>query len=281
MSDEEQDCECPAGAPGWLATFADLMSLLMCFFVLLLSFSEMNVPKFKQASGSLQNAFGVQKVIIADAIPKGNSTIMTEFSPGKPDLVQFDTLAQNFQISVPTLEEFEEKKKAEEEKIADEKKEKLEKALQEDIAKGSVEVEKQGKNVVLRIKEQASFPSGSDKFQKEFLPSLQRIMKSLQEISGQISVAGHTDDIPIQTARFRSNWDLSASRAATVTQAFIKYGKMPKERFEVRGYADTRPLIENKDAASRAKNRRVEIIIGMDSKQLLEKMVEAGYLKEL
>ncbi|MAF90868.1 MAG: flagellar motor protein MotB [Bdellovibrionota bacterium] len=281
MSDEEEECDCPAGAPGWLATFADLMSLLMCFFVLLLSFAEMNVPKFKQASGSLKNAFGIQRVVIADAIPMGNSTIMTEFSPGKPDLVQFDTLAQDFQINVPTLDEFEEKKEEEEQKIVDEKAQELEQALQEDIAKGNIELEKQGKNVVLRVKEQASFPSGSDKFQKQFIPSLQKIMKALKKVKGKITVAGHTDDVPIQSKKFRSNWDLSSSRAVTVTQAFIKYGKMPAERFEVRGHADTQPLVKNRDAESRAKNRRVEIIIGMDSKELLGKMVEAGYLKEL
>ena len=281
MSDEEEECDCPAGAPGWLATFADLMSLLMCFFVLLLSFSEMNVPKFKQASGSLKNAFGVQRVVMADAIPKGNSTIMTEFSPGKPDLVQFDTLAQDFQINVPTIEEFEEKKAEEEEKIVEEKKEKLEEALQEDIAKGSVELEKVGKNVVLRIKEQASFPSGSDKFQKKFIPTLQRIMKSLRKVQGKITVAGHTDDVPINTGRFRSNWDLSSSRAVTVTQSFIRFGKMPKERFEVRGHADTQPLVKNRDAESRAKNRRVEIVIGMDKKEILERLVEKGYIEAL
>lgn len=281
MADEEHDCECPAGAPGWLATFADLMSLLMCFFVLLLSFSEMNVPKFKQASGSLKNAFGIQRIVMADAIPKGNSAIMTEFSPGKPDLVQFDTVAQNFEINVPTIEDFEEKKKEEEKKIADEKAEQLKQALDDDIKKGKVEIDKQGNKVVLRIKEKASFPSGSDRFQKGFIPTLQRILAAVQKMQGKITVAGHTDDIPISTSKFRSNWELSAGRAVTVAQAMMKFGKIPPKRVEVRGHADTVPLEPNRDAESRARNRRVEIIIGTDSKEVIKKMVEAGYISEL
>jgi chemotaxis protein MotB len=281
MSDEEHDCDCPAGAPGWLATFADLMSLLMCFFVLLLSFSEMNVPKFKQASGSLKNAFGIQRIVIADVVPKGNSAIMTEFSPGKPDLVQFDTVAQDFKINVPTIEDFDEKKKEEEKKIAEEKLDKLKAALKEEAEKGAVEIERQGNKVVLRIKEKASFPSGSDKFQRQFIPTLQKILAAIKTMKGNIEVAGHTDDVPIKTKRFRSNWELSASRAVSVAEAMMKYGKVEAKRIAVKGHADTVPLEPNRDAESRARNRRVEIIIGTDSKEVLKKMVEAGYISEL
>ena len=280
MSDEEE-CDCPAGAPGWLATFADLMSLLMCFFVLLLSFSEMNVPKFKQASGSLKNAFGVQRIVVADVIPLGNSAIMTEFSPGKPDLVQFDTVAQDFQINVPTIEEFEEKKEEEEKKIAEEKAEQLKQALKEDREKGNVEIERQGNKVVLRIKEQASFPSGSDRFQKSFIPTLKKILESVQKMQGKMTVSGHTDDIPIATERFRSNWELSAGRAVTVAQAMMKFGKIDPKRIEVSGHADTQPLEPNRDAESRSRNRRVEIIIGTDAKETVKAMMEAGYISEL
>ena len=76
--------EAPAGLPPWMATFADLMALLMCFFVLLLSFSEMDVLKYKQVAGSMAQAFGVQNDVVADGIPKGTSVIAQEFSPGRP-----------------------------------------------------------------------------------------------------------------------------------------------------------------------------------------------------
>ncbi len=72
------------GAPAWVMTFADLMSLLMCFFVLLLSFSEMDVQKYKQVAGSLREAFGVQRLVESKIMPKGTSIIAQEFSPGRP-----------------------------------------------------------------------------------------------------------------------------------------------------------------------------------------------------
>jgi len=86
MSDECPACKCPAGIPAWVLTFADLMSLLMCFFVLLLSFAEMDVIKYKQIAGSMKNAFGVQRDVKAYEPPKGVSIIAREFSPAPPHL---------------------------------------------------------------------------------------------------------------------------------------------------------------------------------------------------
>ena len=83
--EEKHDCDCPPeGLPAWLGTFADLMSLLMCFFVLLLSFAEMDALKYKMVVKSLDHAFGVQREVEANAIPKGTSIIAQEFSPGEP-----------------------------------------------------------------------------------------------------------------------------------------------------------------------------------------------------
>ena len=83
---DEQECKCPPpGLPAWMGTFADLMSLLMCFFVLLLSFSEMDVLKFKQIAGSMKFAFGVQNRLEVKDIPKGTSVIAQEFRPGRPE----------------------------------------------------------------------------------------------------------------------------------------------------------------------------------------------------
>ena len=93
MSDQE--CKCPPpGLPAWMGTFADLMSLLMCFFVLLLAFSEMDVLKFKQIAGSMKFAFGVQNKIEVKDIPKGTSVIAMEFTPGKPEPTPIETIQQ-------------------------------------------------------------------------------------------------------------------------------------------------------------------------------------------
>ncbi|PKG37582.1 flagellar motor protein MotB [Psychromonas sp. Urea-02u-13] len=91
----EEECKCPPeGLPAWMGTFADLMSLLMCFFVLLLSFSEMDVLKFKQIAGSMRNAFGVQSMLEVKDIPKGTSVIAQEFTPGKPDPTPIEVVMQ-------------------------------------------------------------------------------------------------------------------------------------------------------------------------------------------
>ena len=88
-------CKCPPpGLPGYMGTFADLMSLLMCFFVLLLSFAEMDVQKFKQIAGSMEKAFGVQNILEVKDIPKGTSVIAQEFRPGRPEPTPIDTIMQ-------------------------------------------------------------------------------------------------------------------------------------------------------------------------------------------
>ena len=93
--EEEEDCNCPpAGLPMWMATFADLMTLLMCFFVLLLAFSEMDVLKFKQIAGSMKYALGVQNKIEVKDIPKGTSVIAQEFRPGRPEPTPIETIQQ-------------------------------------------------------------------------------------------------------------------------------------------------------------------------------------------
>ncbi|ACA87740.1 MULTISPECIES: flagellar motor protein MotB [Shewanella] len=102
----KQKCDCPPpGAPLWLATFADLMSLLMCFFVLLLSFSEMDVLKFKQIAGSMKYAFGVQNKVEVKDIPKGTSVIALEFRPGRPEPTPIETITQQTsEITEPVIE---------------------------------------------------------------------------------------------------------------------------------------------------------------------------------
>lgn len=103
---EEEDCKCPPpGAPLWMATFSDLMSLLMCFFVLLLSFSEMDVLKFKQIAGSMKFAFGVQNRLEVKDIPKGTSVIAQEFRPGRPEPTPIEVIMQQtIDITQQTLD---------------------------------------------------------------------------------------------------------------------------------------------------------------------------------
>jgi chemotaxis protein MotB len=139
-------------------------------------------------------------------------------------------------------------------------------ALEKEISSGKVEVKSGAGSVTIRIRERGSFPSGSSKFDAEFLPVMAKLRGTLKSVDGDIAVEGHTDDIPINTEQFRSNWDLSAQRALSVAHELFKEEDINPARFMVVGFADTRPLAPNDDWKNRARNRRVEIVIrrGLD-----------------
>jgi chemotaxis protein MotB len=267
-ADEECECiqqECEAGAPAWVMTFADLMSLLMCFFVLLLSFSEMDVQKFKQVAGSMERAFGVQRQVKAPDIPMGTSVIAQEFSPGKVEPSLVDEVRQSTTTEDINLDTAKDVMEAEAQAQA----EQLRQKLQQEIDEGLIEVDSQEDKVIIRIKEKGSFPSGTAELHAEFLPTLERIRAQIASTPGTISIAGHTDNVPIKTFRFRSNWELSSSRAVSVLEQLLKDGTIKPEDTEVKGLADTQPLVPNDSRENRAINRRVEIMISPSSHTLV------------
>ncbi|MEM1142757.1 MAG: MotB family protein [Pseudomonadota bacterium] len=272
MVEEEDDG--PAGTPAWMATFADLMSLLMCFFVLLLSFSEMDVQKFKEMAGSMALAFGVQQQFELDSIPKGTSVIALEFSPGKTvdtieetiQQVTDDQRDQSIRVGENAITEAEleaqlEAKVAEliEETAADA--EKLEELLAEEIDEGKVDVETEGRTIKVRIREKGSFPSGSATLATDFIPVIDKIRNSLVEIPGTVAIEGHTDNVPIRRGRYKTNWALASGRALSVTHELLKNNVLDDERMMVVGFADTQPFTSNDTSDGRASNRRVEIVI--------------------
>ncbi|MEP5765419.1 MAG: flagellar motor protein MotB [Halieaceae bacterium] len=281
------DDEEAGGGAGWLATFADLMSLLMCFFVLLLSFSEMDVLKYKQIAGSMKDAFGVQNEVKVKDIPKGTSVIAQEFSSGRPDPTPVNKVQQQTADTTKMTLDTRSKPPGESEEKADKTSEtktedpaaaealmreilrresaatakKITDELRDEIAAGKIDIESGLSTVTIRIRERGSFPSGSADLNSEFLPVMVTLRGVLKDVKGAIAVEGHTDDIPISTTRFRSNWDLSADRALSVAHELFKDQDIGQDRFMVIGYADTRPLVDNSNWETRAKNRRVSIVI--------------------
>lgn len=285
MSDEEEDnCpECIPGLPAWMGTFADLMALLMCFFVLLLSFAEMDAMKFKRLAGSMAQAFGVQTKLKVKDPPKGTSIIAQEFSPGRPDPTPINVIYQHtdditeMSLEVECQQEYETESGDEAldagspNKVAEKIEEmikqtetdaiELAKSLQAQIAAGEVEIETQGRKIIIRIREKGSFVSGSARLDDDYIPVLQEVRNVLATKEGTVSIQGHTDNIPIHTARFRSNWELSSARAVSVTHELLSGGVLEPTRVTVSGFGETRPLVANKDTSSRARNRRVEIVV--------------------
>jgi chemotaxis protein MotB len=386
--DEEECPKCPpAGAPAWMATFADMATLLMAFFVLILSFAEFNVPKFKQISGSLKEAFGVQKVVPVVEQPKGTTIIALEFSPNptpsisttlrqdttelqKPELdlqtkeddapdgseadkqkdsdfdgaggegaeqleatelakqlqkaidtgeVTVETLGENVVINFPetqtsaeqmqtmiaeALEALNEAREnagasesevlfggieAELEKLAAsmdaaeqqngegaggssaEMQEKVQNAsrtteeltvaLREQIDQGLVAIEQREDSVFITVGSGGAFPSGTADLTDEARRILDRIALASMSPEGEITVTGHTDDVPISNARFRDNWDLAAGRASSVVQAIEQTGLIDGDRLSAVSKGEIAPIADNTTAAGREENRRIEIEI--------------------
>ncbi|MFQ2262295.1 flagellar motor protein MotB [Aeromonas dhakensis] len=279
------DCKCPPpGLPGYMGTFADLMSLLMCFFVLLLSFAEMDVQKFKQIAGSMEKAFGVQNILEVKDIPKGTSVIAQEFRPGRPEPTPIDTIMQQTIDMTQTELEFQpgDADKAgghdksedklmggdtqqEAQKQQQEQSNALAKALADQmkaqIQDGAIEIEALGQQIIIRIREKAAFPAGSAFLQPQFWPVVRKVAALLKDVPGEITISGHTDNVATEDELFQSNWELSSQRAVAVAHQMIKVPGFDGSRLVVQGMADTQPLVPNTTPENRRMNRRVEISI--------------------
>ncbi|MGP4843656.1 flagellar motor protein MotB [Marinobacter sp. 1Y8] len=265
---EELPEEDTPGVPAWVVTFADLMSLLMCFFVLLLSFSEIDASKFKQIADELSKAFGVQRDVPALEIPMGTSPVFDHFSAGKPEPTVLNEVRQQTSTNAPNLET--NTSQAAEKALAQEQEQRvnahfelMEKVLHDEISSGRVDLMKKDQRIVIRIEEKGSFPSGSAELTFAFEDLLYRMANVLSDVEGEFTIEGHTDNVPIRSSRYNSNWNLSADRAASVANVLIEAGNIEPSRFRVQGYADTRARVENSTPENRALNRRVEIIIDL------------------
>ena len=301
MDEEEQRGSTEIAIPKWLPTFADMMTLLMCFFVLLLTFAEMDIKRYEQIAGSMSEAFGVQRRIVAESVPMGTSVIALEFSPGVPrptpisePYQQDDALPEPApdaaaDEATPDLELTEQMKRNVEAQIRATQADAaaLAEKLTAEIARGEVEIETSGRRIVVRIRERGSFASGSAELKPEYQALMRQFRDVLAAQEGAVEVQGHTDDVPIATARFRSNWELSSARAVSVAEPLLEGGVLDPRRLSVTGFADARPLVANDSADARALNRRVEIVIdqGID-RQLREqldalKTVDPAYYRSL
>ena len=237
MSDEVQAVveEVEEGAPAWVVTFGDLMSLLLCFFVLMLSFSEMDRNKYRIVSGSLKNAFGMQRKKPVFESPKGQKMIAKEFD-------QAIVLIKVQDVVDPILDE-------------------LEDEFEE--FKGFVDVSVEEDQVTIRMLGEATFDTGQAQLKKDFMPLLLKIGEVLSKTEGEIIIAGHTDNVPVSGGPYKSNLGLSMARAGSVAEYLLKSTAIKPQRLSTMGFGEYRPLASNDTAEGRQKNRRVEIIVSM------------------
>ncbi len=227
--------EIETGTPAWMLTYGDLMCLLLCFFVLLLSFSEMDRNKYRIVSGSMKNAFGIQRKKPIFDSPKGQKMISKEFD-------QAIVLAKVRDVIDPIKQQLEEDFKE---------------------FKASVEIAVVEKEVTIRILGEATFNSGQAKLKKEFAPLLLKIGEVLNKTRGDIIIAGHTDNVPLIGGQYGSNLGLSMARAGTVAEYLLKSTSIDPKRLSTMGFGEYRPIASNDTVQGRKKNRRVEIILTM------------------
>ncbi|MBF0186562.1 MAG: flagellar motor protein MotB [Magnetococcales bacterium] len=216
-----------------MVTFGDLMSLLLTFFVLLLSFAQLDIVKFEEAAGSMRDAFGIQRVEQIDPLPTGERMITTDF---------------NQEVVLVHL------------------KEKLQVMLVNMIDNGEAEVLELEEGFLVRLNNDTLFTEGAIRVRKEVEATLQQIGNLLSESDQLIRVTGHTDNSPTDpNSPYPSNWSISAAQAAAMVNYFIQKGNIAPERLQVRGMGAYAPVDSNETAEGRNRNRRIEVLISRET----------------
>jgi chemotaxis protein MotB len=223
--------ECPAGAPLWMVTFGDMMSLLVCFFVILISFSNMDVIKYRSLVGSLRSAFGSQSAIVSSVITGQISAVsLGESHDGAKSMTEEDL--ENELVSSVEKEGF----------------------------TGDATIHRTDRGIVLRVRENIAFSPGSADIQAESFKFLDKVAKVCRLFNRKIYIEGHTDNIPMQSEDFPSNWELSSVRASAIVRYMLDVHHLMPEKFVASGFASTVPIASNMTIHGRATNRRVEFI---------------------
>ncbi|OGQ93174.1 MAG: hypothetical protein A2284_05510 [Deltaproteobacteria bacterium RIFOXYA12_FULL_61_11] len=217
------------GAPAWMATYGDMMSLLLTFFIMLVSMSSLDMQKIKVALGSLKGAMGIMQSGLK--LVEGKEEIL---SPR--DMVPVKTNYTSIEIYYAMKKE-------------------LKKETQ------NVQIIKKRAGFVLRMDANLVFKPGGDELRSESFKILDALINFFEAFPFDIRIEGHTDDTPLRSARFDSNWDLSVARAITVARYILERSNMPKEKIAVAGYGEARPIAPNDTPENRAKNRRVDIVL--------------------
>lgn len=243
------------GSPAWIVTFADLATLLLTFFILLLSFAEMDVEKYRAMANSMAVAFGSNQVL-GDAVGGSPLTLIESDTVSLPEPMETATDEPEFideraEADAPT------KIPAGVIELAS----RMIEELEPEVASEALSVNYDESRVVIRFSEEATFRSGEAAIKPGMVPIIERVVEVLSGCTGDVLVAGYTDDRPIASGRYRSNWDLSAARAVSVVHELVMNRQVPAERVVAAGRAETNPLAPNDSPENRARNRRVEIAI--------------------
>lgn len=231
-------CDCKKGAPEWMTTYGDMVTLLMCFFVLLFAFSSIDAQKFEAVMQSFQGSAGI--------LSGGKS--LSE-APMVFDAMPEDKTSRNEVVELNKLEEL---------------KKKVEKYLEENDMQAQVSLELEAKGLIIRFKDNVLFDPGSATIKTDstgIIDFLGSLLNSEDLINEEVRVEGHTDNVPNYSVLYPSNWELSTGRATNVVRYFIEEVGLNPNRVSAAGYGEYRPIDTNDTASGRSANRRVDVVV--------------------
>jgi chemotaxis protein MotB len=238
----------------WMVSYADFVTLLFAFFVVMYSISSINEGKYKTLSTSLSKAFTESSIIEKERLTEPVSLFEQPPSVAEPPPLENEPYAE-----IEKRRELSAAIVAEQEKLSNASKQ-FEDVLASMIKENLVSVKNHDFWIELQMSSELLFTSGSDQLSKRAAYVLKTISLVLAPLPNAISVEGYTDNVPIETVIFRSNWDLSSSRATSVVHELIKAGIDPL-RLSATGYGEYHPVADNSDEKGRFQNRRVTLVI--------------------
>ena len=241
------------GAPAWMTTFSDMMTLILVFFILLFSMSQIDAARFEAVAESFRNR------MIFTGFPS-NMDMDNPTENSNPN--QNDEGAPDFKNNLfdEDVEDLDESTEGNEEEL-DELLEEVEGYLEQNELENVISANRTDQGVVLVLQERVLFETAEANVKAEGEPFLDKVALLLENIPNEVRVEGHTDNRPISTAVYPSNWELSGARASSVIRFILKRHDLDQERFISVGYGDTRPIVPNDSIDNWRKNRRVEIVI--------------------
>jgi chemotaxis protein MotB len=235
----------------WLVSYADFITLLFAFFVVMFASSQTDKARAKQVSEAVQKALdnggsisvppAIAKVLGGTVDDKGQGNAMMK-GPGGAQRALKDAPPEQLIELMPSLE-------------------RLNKELETEIQEGKLEIRMEPRGLVISLRDSAFFSSGTDALDPSNLPTMRKLAELIATLPNSIQLEGHTDSIPIHNARFKSNWELSCARAIAVLETFCGTFQLSRSRFSVVGRADTVPIDTNETPQGRARNRRVDVVI--------------------
>jgi len=238
----------PSQGSDWMTTYSDLVTLLLCFFVLLFSMSQVDIARFEAVAESFRN-----RNIIFDGSP---SAVDLEYDHESSSGRDFDNLSDATKDNFLYTDEITPNQMSLDELLAE-----IEAFLEEQQLQDVITANRTDQGVVLVLQERILFDTAEADIKPEGEPFLDKVALLLQNIPNYVRVEGHSDSRAISTSKFPSNWELSSARASSVIRYILDTDDFVESRFISVGYGDTRPVAPNDSSKNWQKNRRVEIVI--------------------